>query len=82
MRKGIREGILLKGTKKNKEYYYAYMPEDENFGKMLRLGLAKALMENGRDYSYRRLPQEGGATHSSFELTWEEAANGVGNSNW
>ena len=82
MRKGIREGILLKGTKKNKEYYYAYMPEDENLGKMLRLGLAKALMENGRDYSYRRLPQEGGATHPSFELTWEEAANGEGNSNW
>ena len=49
---------------------------------MLRLGLAKALMENGRDYSYRRLPQEGGATHPSFELTWEEAANGEGNSNW
>lgn len=81
MRKGKREGFLLKGTKKNKDYYYAYLPEDDDIGKMLRLGLAKAMMEKGRDYLNRRMPPEGGDSpgHKTFELTWEEAANGEGN---
>lgn len=74
LRKGNRNGFLLKGTKKNKDYYYAFLPEDESMGKMLRLGVAKKLMEYGREDLARRLPPEGGDVqgHKTFELAWEE----------
>ena len=80
MRQGKREGLLFKGTKKNKDYYYPCVIEDENIGKMLRLGVAKKLMSYGREDLSRRLPPEGGDRpeygHKTFDLTWEEAANG------
>lgn len=80
MRQGKREGLLFKGTKKNKDYYYPCVIEDENIGKMLRLGVAKKLMNYGREDLSRRLPPEGGDRpeygRKTFDLTWEEAVNG------
>lgn len=78
MKEGRREGWLLKGVRKKKEYYYAFVPEDESLAKMLRIEVAEFLMTLGACYEDRRLAPKG-ALHSyeirgTIRSSWNEVS--------
>ncbi len=59
LKMGHREGLLLKGVKKKKEYYYAFIPQDKNLAKVLGDGAASALMNYGTYFENRRIAPKG-----------------------
>lgn len=78
MKEGRREGWLLKGVRKKKEYYYAFVPEDESLAKMLRIEAAELLMTLGASCEDRRLAPKG-ALHSyeiggTIRSSWHEVS--------